>query len=174
MWRNECNLVEDSTVKELLLHNNEFAYEKSGGVPFYGKNVIGSFILKNRALPDYTECKGYFQELTNKALNTGEYSILKDLAIAPRKLPISNNFESLKNKGIITIKSKEMYFLPIGFMKDFILAELSDKKSTSLPESHNLMKSITDTIELINKQRINFKKKSYLFQQSMELLWSMI
>lgn len=159
MWRNECNLVEDSTVKELLLHNNEFAYEKSGGVPFYGKNVIGSFILKNRALPDYTECKGYFQELTNKALNTGEYSILKDLAIAPRKLPISNNFESLKNKGIITIKSKEMYFLPIGFMKDFILAELSDKKSTSLPESHNLMKSITDTIELINKQRINFKKK---------------
>lgn len=27
MWRNECNLVEDSTVKELLLHNNEFAYE---------------------------------------------------------------------------------------------------------------------------------------------------
>lgn len=159
MWEHECMIVDDTTTKDFLLKNKEFVYEKSGGVPFYGKNVIGSYILKNKALPDYSECKGYFQELTNKALNTGEYSILKDLAIAPRKLPISNNFESLKNKGIITIKSKEIYYLPIGFLRDFILGELSDKKATTTPESHVLMKHITDQIEVINKQRINYNKK---------------
>ena len=159
MWEYECKLVEDSKLRETLLKNKEFAYEKSGGVPFYGKNVIGSYIYKNNELPDYTICQGYFQELTNKALNTGEYSILKDLAIAPRKVLNSNNFESLKNKGIISLKSKDLYHLPIGFLKDFIVGELSDKKTPSIPETYNLMKSITDLIELINKQRINYKKK---------------
>ena len=120
--------------------------------------MIGSYIYKNNELPDYTICQGYFQELTNKALNTGEYSILKDLAIAPRKVLNSNNFESLKNKGIISLKSKDLYHLPIGFLKDFIVGELSDKKTPSIPETYNLMKSITDLIELINKQRICLRK----------------
>lgn len=159
MWENECKLVEDSVLRDVLLKNKDFAYEKSGGVPFYGKNVIGSYILKNKTIPDYTECQGYFQELTNKALNSGEYSIMRDLAISPRKVPISNNFENLKNKGIITLKTKDLYHLSIGFLKDFILGELSDKKVTNSCESYDLMKSITDLIELINKQRINYKKK---------------
>lgn len=159
MWEDECKVVDDSVLQDILLKNKEFAYQKSGGVPFYGKNVIGSYILKNKTVPDYTVCQGYFQELINKALNSGEYSILKNLAIAPRKLPISNNFENLKYKGLIAVKTKDLYHLPIGFLKDFILAELSDKKVASSPESYNLMKSITDLIELINKQRINYKKK---------------
>ena len=159
MWEYECELVEDAKLRKALLNNKEFAYEKSGGVPFYGKNVIGSYLYKKNELPDYTICQGYFQELTNKALNTGEYSILKDLAIAPRKVSNSNNFQSLKNKGIISLKSKDLYYLPIGFLKDFIIGELSDKKTPSIPETYNLMKSITDLVELINKQRINYKKK---------------
>lgn len=159
MWEDECKIVEDSVLQDILLKNKEFAYEKSGGVPFYGKNVIGSYILKNKTIPDYTICQGYFQELTNKALNSGEYSILKILARAPRKLSFSNNFKNLKNKGIIAIKTKDLYHLPIGFLKDFILGELSDKKVTNNNESENLMKSITDLIELINKQRINYNKK---------------
>lgn len=159
MWEDECRIVEDLALRDILLKNKEFAYEKSGGVPFYGKNVIGSYILKNKAVPDYTICLGYFQELTNKALNTGEYTILKNLANTPRKMPNSNSLESLKNKGIVAIKTKELYYLPIGFLRDFILGELSDKKEISQPESYTLMKSITDLIELINKQRVNHKKK---------------
>ena len=159
MWENECKFVDDTELREVLLKNKEYAYEKSGGVPFYGKNVIGSYIYKKRELPDYTVCIGYFQELTNKALNTGEYTILKDLTIAPRKIPYSNNFENLKSKGIISLKSKDLYYLPIGFLKDYIIGELSDKKTPSIPETYSLMKSITDLIELINKQRINYKKK---------------
>jgi hypothetical protein len=84
---------------------------------------------------------------------------MKDLAIAPRKVSVSNNFESLKNKGIIALKTKDLYHLSIGILRDFILGELSDKKVTNSCESYDLMKSITDLIELINKQRINYKKK---------------
>ena len=139
MWVSECNMVENAEVKSLLLSNINFAYEKSGGVPFYGKNVIGTYILKNNNLPDYTICLGYFQELSNKALNSGDYKILKELAISPKKIPTSNLLQSLKKKGIIGINSKGSYCINIGFLKDFLLGELA--------------------VELINKQRINYKKK---------------
>lgn len=162
MWKSECEMVEDIELKSLLLSHIGFAYEKSGGVPFYGKNVIGSYILKNKVLPDYTVCQGYFQELSNKALNSGEYKILKELAITPKKLTLSNSCNNLKNKGIISIKSKDIYYIPIGFLKDFLLGEMSDQKGKgqTLPETHTLMKAITDQIELINKQRENYHKKA--------------
>ena len=160
MWVSECNMVENAEVKSLLLSNINFAYEKSGGVPFYGKNVIGTYILKNNNLPDYTICLGYFQELSNKALNSGDYKILKELAISPKKIPTSNLLQSLKKKGIIGINSKGAYCINIGFLKDFLLGELADQKGNTqaIPESYTLMKSITDLIELINKQRVNYRK----------------
>ena len=170
MWKTECEMVEDNDLKCLLLSHLGFAYEKSGGVPFYGKNVIGSYILKNRVLPDYTVCQGYFQELSNKALNSGEYRILKELAITPKKITPSNSFNNLKNKGIICIKSKDVYSIPIGFLKDFLLGEISDQKGKRqvMPETYTLMKAITDQIELINKQRENYRKKA-IFNPVMDI-----
>ena len=99
MWVSECNMVENAEVKSLLLSNINFAYEKSGGIPFYGKNVIGTYILKNNNLPDYTICLGYFQELSNKALNSGDYKILKELAISPKKIPTSNLLQRVLGRG---------------------------------------------------------------------------
>ena len=160
MWTHECEMVEDKGKKTTLLSYCEFAYEKSGGVPFYGKNVIGSYIYKNGIQPDYTVCQGYFQELSNKAFNSGDYKILKELAIAPKKMKSSNSFNNLKNLGIIGIKTKDIYSISIGFLKDFILGEISDTKGGSqVPESYTLMKVITDKIELINKQRVNYHKR---------------
>lgn len=161
MWLYECNLVEEEERKAFLISKLNFAYEKSGGVPFYGKNVIGSFMLKNGIIPDYTICQGYFQELSNKALNSGDYKILKELAVSPKKMPVSNILQSLKKKGIITSNSKDIYNIPIGFLKDFLLGELADQRGNSqtIPETYTLMKGITDLIELINKQRINYRKK---------------
>lgn len=160
MWNSECALVDDEEKRNYLLSYADFAFEKSGGVPFYGKNIIGAYIFKNAKLPDYSICQGTFKELSNKALNSGEYKILKDLAIAPRKIAPSNTYINLKNKGIISVKAKDISYIPIGFLNDFILGELADQKekAQSLPESYKIMKSITDTIELINKQRVNHKK----------------
>ena len=160
MWADECALVDDKDRREQLMSYGEYAYEKSGGVPFYGKNVIGSYILKNGTIPDYSVCQGYFQELSNKALNSGDYKILKELATTPKKMISSNVYNNLKNKGIISVKSKDISYIPIGFLNDFLLGEIADSKGMkqSLPESYTLMKSITNTIELINKQRLNHKK----------------
>jgi len=161
MWEHECSLINDDETRKFLLDNKAFAYEKSGGVPFYGKDVIGAYMMKKRTLPEFSILSGFFKELTNKTNSIGEYKILKDLSIAPRKLAISNHRESLRNKGIISIKSKDTYHIPISFLADFIKAELNDSlgKAEGLPETYNLVSSITDSIELINKQRINYQKE---------------
>ena len=93
-------------------------------------------------------------------MNSGDYKILKELAISPKKIPTSNLLQSLKKKGIIGINSKGAYCINIGFLKDFLLGELADQKGNTqaIPESYTLMKSITDLIELINKQRVNYRK----------------
>ena len=160
MWESECALIDDEEKQTILLESVNYAYDKSGGVPDYGKNVIGTFILKNGVLPDYTICLGSLQELSNKALNSGEYKILKDLAIAPKKIATSNTYVNLRNKGLICVRTKDISFIPIGFLNDFILGELADQKVKvqPLPESYTIMESITDKIELINKQRLNHKK----------------
>ncbi len=169
MWINECGYIEDEEKKKYLLSFVDFAYEKSGGVPFYGKNVIGTYLFKNGTLPDYSICLGHFKELSNKALNNGEYIILKKLAISPRKIVPSESYLNLKNKGIISVKQKDISYIPIGFLNDFLLGELEDDKSSnsSLPESYSIMKSITDTILLINQQRQN-QKKSMVFLPVMD------
>ena len=89
-----------------------------------------------------------------------DYKILKELATTPKKMISSNVYNNLKNKGIISVKSKDISYIPIGFLNDFLLGEIADSKGMkqSLPESYTLMKSITNTIELINKQRLNHKK----------------
>jgi hypothetical protein len=169
MWVNECSLVDDEEKKKYLLSCADFAYEKSGGVPFYGKNVIGTYIFKNGSLPDYSICSGHFKELSNKALNCGEYSILKNLAISPRKIASSESYINLKNKGIISVKTKDISYIPIGFLNDFILGELADDKGSrdTLPETYSIMKSIADTILRINRQRQN-QKKSVVFPPVMD------
>jgi hypothetical protein len=160
MWESECKCIEDDSLREILYGFKEFAFEKSGGVPFYGK-VIGADIYKNKKAPDYTICNSVFKELTTKAMSAGHYKILKELVASPRKIANSNYRDSLLNKGIIALKTKDIYYIPIAFLVDFIQAELNDinSKAQTLPESYTLVNRITKTIELINKQRINYKKE---------------
>lgn len=161
MWKFECSLVEDANAKKFLLDNMSFAFEKSGGVPFYGKNIIGTFMMKNLQLPQFSVLTSFFKELTNKTGAIGEYKILKELANAPKKLPTSIFRENLRNKGIIAIKSKDIYHIPIAFLVEFIKADLNDavRQGEKLPETYSLVSQITRAIELINKQRINFRKE---------------
>lgn len=160
MWEHECSLINDNETRKFLSDNKAFAYEKSGGVPFYGKDVIGAYMMKQRVLPEYYILSGFFKELTNKTGTIGEYKLLKELAMAPRKLATSNFRENLRNKGIISLKSKDIYYIPIGFLVDFIKADMNDamEQREKLPETYYLVTQITDTIELINKQRINYSQ----------------
>ena len=161
MWEYECSFVDDNDTRQFLLDNKLFAYEKSGGVPFYGKNIIGTYMMKNRSLPDYSVCNGVFKELSTKACTIGDYKILKELASAPRKLQISNYAKNLYSKGLVSIKNKNIYYIPIQFLVEFIQAEMNDmnEKQPTIPQTYEIVKSITQKIELINKQRVNYKKQ---------------
>ena len=155
MWIYECEMVDEPEKKSLLLSAESFAYEKSGGVAFYGKNVIAAHIYSTGCNPDYTICQSYFSELTSKALNQGSYRLLKELAGGPKKLISSKTRDELENLGLIKLQSKGCHVLTIGFLTDYIKRELADAPAQQLSQTDALTKDITDLIEKINNQRKN-------------------
>lgn len=168
MWHDECDIIDDVQKKQLLLTSENFAYDMSGGIPFYGKNMIGFHIYKNGNHPDYTICQTHFQELTQKALNKGLYKILKDLSLGSRKMAKSNNLSFLESMGIIEANSKGLYSITIGFLNDYIRAELADAPAAQLPETYSLMADITKIIEDINNQRKN-QHKTVVFEPVLDI-----
>ena len=78
MWNDECELIEDEAYRKKVLAEAEFAWKKSGGVPFYGK-LIGAYLVRNNSLPDHTICKPFFNEMLNKTLSVAEINTLKIL-----------------------------------------------------------------------------------------------
>lgn len=159
MWIYECEMIEDVAKKSLLLSSEAFAYEKSGGVAFYGKNVIAAYIYSNGCNPDYTICQSYFSELTSKALNHGSYKLLKELASGPKKLIPSKTRDDLEKLGIIKAQSKGYHSLSIGFLTEFIKSELADASVPQGSQTDALTKDITDLIEKINNQRKNHNQQ---------------
>lgn len=158
MWIYECEMVEDDK-RSMLLSAESFAFEKSGGVAFYGKNVIAAHIYSTGCNPDYTICQSYFSELTSKALNQGSYTILKELACGPKKLISSKNRDELEKLGLIKPLSKGSHTLTIGFLTDYIKRELADTPTPKISLTDSLTKDITDLIEKINNQRKNLHQE---------------
>ena len=151
MWNDECELIEDETIRKDVLGSLEFAWEKSGGVPFYGK-LLGAYIVRNNSLPDYTICKPFFNEMINKTLSVPEINILKTLAKGLSTPSTSLGFSSLCDKGII-INEKNKTILTSEFLKEYILADLADS-SLSKPkkaEHETIVYEISQIIENINK-----------------------
>ena len=160
MWKYECDKVDDETVKEFLLSNIDFAYKKSGGVPFYGKDKIGAFMMKNCTQPDYSICIPPFKELVNKAMSSGEYKILKTIALHSQKIEKSNNRTNLINKGLVEVSSKEKLRIRIEFLTEFIIAEENDNNALRQQKSEIeiLVRDSMKLIEVINNQMTNHNK----------------
>lgn len=167
MWNDECELIEDETIRKDVLGSLEFAWEKSGGVPFYGK-LLGAYIVRNNSLPDYTICKPFFNEMINKTLSVPEINILKTLAKGLSTPSTSLGFSSLCDKGII-INEKNKTILTSEFLKEYILADLADS-SLSKPkkaEHETIVYEISQIIENINKTQEN-KRRSYIFKPTVD------
>lgn len=162
MWKCETDSISDPELRNMAAEGCAFAWEKSGGVPFYGK-LIGSFLVRNKKLPDYSCCASLFNEMLNKTLSNAEKNIL--IAISRGKsIPLSSvGVSSLKEKGIIAMANSKPV-ISIGFLKDFIFAENADI-SLMMPqkkEHEKLVDDISGIIENINKTREN-KKRKYIF-----------
>lgn len=165
MWDYECLKIEDVDLKGFMMKQCVFAFEKSGGVPFYGKDVIGAYLFKHQSLPDFSVCSPFYKELLTKMMQTGEYKILKMVSLLPQKIEQSNNRISLISKGIVNVDSKDKLSVNGEFLKDFIVAEMNDSKS-SKPQKNDLevlVKNSMSLIETINNQMKN-KGKDLVFK----------
>lgn len=157
MWNYESNMIEDAEQKKYLLECFDFAYKKSGGLPYLGKK-IGRYALENKSLPNYEEYISYFNELTTKLEKKDLFSLI---AIVEHKN--CNPSALLKESGIVYKKENGQWDIRIGFLKDYLsdqkLKVETDEQTKELQEKR---KSFVKTIETINKDQRN-KGKEYIF-----------
>ena len=167
MWNEECELIEDETNRKKVLAEVEFAWKKTGGVPFYGK-LVGAYILRNNSLPDYTICKPFFNEMINKTLSVAEINTLKTIAKGLGTASTSLGYSSLCDKGII-INEKNKTTLPIEFLKEYIMADIADSNLSKQKqaEHESIVFEISQIIENIKKTQEN-KKRSYIFKPTVD------
>lgn len=155
MWKAECELIDDAAKKQIVLGCLDFAFEKSGGVPFYAKQ-IGAYLMRNDELPDYSISKSSFKETMNKTMKPAEMNILKALALKEEHLLLSDALTSLKNRGLVIDKENGAHAISIGFLKDYLAAELNDPlMEKSDTESAFLADQVFKLIENINKTQLN-------------------
>ena len=155
MWKAECELIDDAAKKQIVLGCLDFAFEKSGGVPFYAKQ-IGAYLMRNDELPDYSISKSSFKETMNKTMKPAEMNILKALALKEEHLLLSDALTSLKNRGLVINKENGAHTISIGFLKDYLAAELNDPlMDKSDTESVFLADQVFKLIENINKTQLN-------------------
>lgn len=155
MWKTECELIDDAAKKQIVLDCLDFAFEKSGGVPFYAKQ-IGAYLMRNDELPDYSISKSSFKETMNKTMKPAEMNILKALALKEEHLLLSDALTSLKNRGLVIDKENGAHAISIGFLKDYLAAELNDPlMEKSDTKSGFLADQVFKLIENINKTLLN-------------------
>lgn len=155
MWKTECELIDDSAKKQIVLDCLDFAFEKSGGVPFYAKQ-IGAHLMRYDELPDYSISKSSFKETMNKTMKPAEMNILKALALKEEHLLLSDALTSLKNRGWVIDKEDGAHAISIGFLKDYLAAELNDPlMEKSDTKSDLLAYQVFKLIENINKTQLN-------------------
>lgn len=162
MWNNECNLIANIEVRRSFLAMSKEIYEKTGGIPYYSK-FIASHILNsgNRTLPQYDIIRDYLCEIVNnRFVSNQERSSLYMLAKHSKMYvdTIPDGVMSLKAKGLVGISSDSLYYLPIGYLSDYLNACDQDKEIFG--ENNIEQKEIDILVDQIIQLRINVNKTS--------------
>lgn len=162
MWNNECNLIANIEVRRSFLAMSKEIYEKTGGVPYYSK-FIASHILNsgNLTLPQYDIIRDYLCEIVkNRFVSDQERSSLYMLAKHSKMYvdTIPDGVMSLKAKGLVGISSDSLYYLPIGYLSDYLNACNQDKEIFG--ENNIEQKEIDILVDQIIQLRINVNKTS--------------
>lgn len=163
MWQYECSHIEDEKMKSLLLKKCDDTFEKTGGIPFYGK-IMGQYLLNNKSECDYTVFANYFNDII-RGLSEKEVDYLKEMSKHPTFTYNGNTADNLIRRGLITkINTNECRFA-IPLLKDYVYSlTISDKSepNASMPQTISLVRQIVKNIELINEEYKNRKKKYLL------------
>lgn len=146
MWQHECDLIEDAVSAAKIRESEEYAYLKSGGVPFYAKN-IGSFMLVRGKRPRYSDLS--FEELL-QSLTYEEKVTLSKLCFGEKVLS-SPYTDSLIAKGLIS-GGNDVFTVTIGFLKDYFASHKLDAQLIAdfkLP-CEKMAEEVSDLIKTIN------------------------
>lgn len=159
MWIDELKAIPNPS--QDLSEGFNFAYESSGGVPFYGK-AIGNYWVSNKVKPDFNILKSHFNEILN-SLEIEQRDILNHLFKGPINLTETENVLELKANGLL-LKKGSQYFLSIKFLQDFLksIQTQPNHKDSALPISFQLTDQITAYISNINSTCFN-KGKDFIF-----------
>ena len=156
MWDNETASWHNENERNTLLEYRELAYNKSGGVPYYGK-LIGKYILVHGCFPSYEILQPYFEEIFNSKISTQHKNILKKLSTVSRQMDPSKELDDLKHQGLIK-EEKNKYVITIGFLSDY-MKTLTPNIIQQKPLSSTLVEEICRLIEAINKTSLKKKHK---------------
>lgn len=159
MWSYEVSLLENSDKD--LKEGYDFAYNASGGVPFYGK-VIGNNWFINASKPKYDVLKSHFNEILN-SLELEQKDVLNNILKTPAPIRESENVLELRDNGVIS-KKGNVYDHRILFLKEY-LQSIYTKPSegpSEVPVSYILTDQITNYISNINSTCAN-KGKDFIF-----------
>lgn len=153
MWNDESNKVNIESKRNLLISKTDYVWEKSGGVPFYGKLIGREYLLKANEEVDYTLLQNLFDEILNGNISKEEKSILKSLSTLARKMPDTSALKSLINKGLVIYdESQKRHHISIGFFSDY-LKTLDIISVTKMPPTYNLVDDICRLMENINNHQ---------------------
>ena len=160
MWAFECSKIAEQDLRGIVLNEESFAYEKSGGIPFFGK-CIGAYLVVNRGLlPSYFDIS--LDEIVS-SLDRDEKLLLQQMEKGVQ-VQLTPPLESLRIKGLV-VREGDSYRITMGFMKDVIRsAEYVEqlRKSTESPCQKLAMESVR-LVETINATRKN-KGFPYTFE----------
>ena len=159
MWMYEVSLCDDKDKRDYLISKKEFAYQKTGGIPYYAK-VLGSRLIVDGVEPDYTVLSDYFDQIYN-TLNQAERKLIKEIAVLPKNYKESRELRSLMDKGLIH-KVGNKYEVRIGYLTDYLKTIVDDSSVFRTTKTEELTEQIFNLFSAINDHRIR-KGKERIF-----------
>lgn len=175
MWEKECSTIDDVAVKEKTMSTIEYAFKKSGGVPFYAKFIGRQFQIQPDAPvdPPYLIVRDYLKEMfDNRFFTKEERSIMRRLSRKPINFGNSaaEGVKLLIDKGLAR-ESGEYVELSMDYLADYLRAcdiEVGSCEEERVEESetvkiNELVNSINSIIGDINDTYLA-KKHKFVFE----------
>lgn len=164
LWQHECSLIEETFLRQQYLDLLSPLFQKTGGVPYYAK-FVASHMYTNRkvALPEYDVIRDYLCEIiNNRFVSEAERSTMFLLSKGPKNFEgtIPDGITSLRSKGLVNSISESTFYLPIGYLEDYLRAcshdkEVVDVDSIEQEELNELVGQIERLRVGVNKRYIN-------------------
>lgn len=161
MWKYECGNIDNTSVRKSFEDVAKDVYEKTGGIPYYSK-FVASYMLNNNSsnLPKYEIIRDYLCEIVNnRFVSDSERSSLYLLAKEAKQFSdtIPDGVTGLKIKGLVSIDSMTHYYLPIGYLADYLNACNHDREMVDNDAIEQ--KELDELVSHISRLRSNVNKK---------------